>query len=129
MTTKNRPLSPHLQVYRPQITSVLSITHRLTGVVLALGALVLVYWINAAAYGPAAFDQVQSIFSHWFGQILLFGWTLCLFFHLCNGVRHLFWDAGVGLEMGQVRVSGWLVLVAAAGLTALSWLGGYGMLG
>ena len=129
MTTKNRPLSPHLQVYRPQITSVLSITHRLTGVVLALGALVLVYWINAAAYGPAAFDQVQSIFSHWFGQILLFGWTLCLFFHLCNGVRHLFWDAGVGLEMGQVRVSGWLVLFAAAGLAALSWLGGYGMLG
>ena len=129
MTKGNRPLSPHLQVYRPQITSMLSITHRLTGVALSVGALVLVYWVNAAAYGPAAFDQVQSFFSHWFGQMMLFGWTLCLFFHLCNGIRHLFWDAGAGLEMTQVRISGWFVLIATAVLTALSWLGGYGMLG
>ncbi len=129
MTTGNRPLSPHLQVYRPQITSVLSITHRITGVALAVGALVLVYWINAAAYGPDAFERAQAYMSHWFGRLLLFGWTLCLFFHLCNGVRHLFWDAGMGFELPQVRMSGWLVLIATVVLTILTWMGGYGMLG
>ena len=75
MSTGNRPLSPHLQIYKPQITSVLSILHRMTGVGLAVGALMLVYWLNAAAYGPEAFERAQSFLAHWFGRLLLFGWT------------------------------------------------------
>ena len=129
MNMGTKPLSPHLQVYRWQITMVLSITHRATGVALAVGALVLAYWINAAAYGPDAFYNAQALLGHWFGRLLLFGWTLALFFHLCNGIRHLFWDAGKGLEMPQVNMSGWLVLIATLVLTGLSWLAGYGLFG
>ena len=129
MNMGTKPLSPHLQVYRWQITMVLSITHRATGVALAVGALVLAYWINAAAYGPDAFYNAQALLGHWFGRLLLFGWTLALFFHLCNGIRHLFWDAGKGLEMEQVNVSAWLVLIATLVLTVLSWLAGYGLFG
>ena len=129
MNMGTKPLSPHLQVYRWQITMVLSITHRATGVALAVGALVLAYWINAAAYGPDAFYNAQALLGHWFGRLLLFGWTLALFFHLCNGIRHLFWDAGKGLEMPQVNMSAWLVLIATLVLTGLSWLAGYGLFG
>ncbi len=129
MSTGNRPLSPHLQVYKPQITSVLSIFHRFTGVVLAVGALMLAYWLNAAAYGPEAFERTQAFLAHWFGKLLLFGWTWALLYHLCNGIRHMFWDAGLGLEMSQVRASGWFVYIASVILTLLAWTAGYGMLG
>ena len=129
MDTGNRPLSPHLQVYRLPLAGILSFAHRTTGVALALGALALAYWINAAAYGPDAFYQVQGLMGHWFSRLLLFGWTLSLFFHLCNGIRHLFWDAGIGVEIEQVNMSGWLVLVGTILLTLLSWLAGYGLLG
>ena len=129
MNLGNRPLSPHLQVYRLPIAGILSITHRATGVALALGAIALTYWINAAAYGPDSFYQAQVLMGHWFSRLLLLGWTLSLYFHLCNGIRHLFWDAGKGLEIGQVNMSGWLVLIATVLLTLLSWLAGYGLLG
>jgi succinate dehydrogenase / fumarate reductase cytochrome b subunit len=129
MTQGNRPLSPHLTIYRPQITSILSISHRITGCALAVGALVLAYWINAAAYGPEAFERMQDMLSHWFGRLLLFGWTFCLFYHLCNGIRHLCWDAGWGFDLPQVRMTGWLVVVASIALTLISWAAGYGMLG
>ena len=129
MTMENRPLSPHLQVYRLPIAGILSITHRATGVALALGVLALTYWINAAAYGPDAFFQAQALIGHWFSRLLLFGWTLSLFFHLFNGIRHLFWDSGRGLEIEQVNMSGWLVLIATMLFTLLSWLAGYGLLG
>jgi succinate dehydrogenase / fumarate reductase cytochrome b subunit len=129
MDTGNRPLSPHLQVYRLPLAGILSFAHRTTGVGLALGALALAYWINAAAYGPDVFYQAQTLMGHWFSRLLLFGWTLSLFFHLCNGIRHLFWDAGIGLEIEQVNMSGWLVLIGTILLTLLSWLAGYGLLG
>lgn len=129
MSTGNRPLSPHLQVYKPQITSILSILNRLTGIGLAVGALMLVYWLNAAAYGPESFERAQSFLAHWVGKSLLFGWTWALFFHLCNGLRHMYWDTGRGLELPQVYLSGWLVLVASVVLTLLTWTAGYGMLG
>jgi len=129
MDTGNRPLSPHLQVYRLPLAGILSFTHRTTGVGLALGAFALAYWINAAAYGPETFHQAQALMGHWFSRLLLFGWTLSLFFHLCNGIRHLFWDAGIGLEIEQVNMSGWLVLIGSILLTLLSWLAGYGLLG
>ena len=129
MDTGNRPLSPHLQVYRLPLAGILSFAHRTTGVGLALGALALAYWINAAAYGPDTFYQAQALMGHWFSRLLLFGWTLSLFFHLCNGIRHLFWDAGIGLEIEQVNMSGWLVLIGTILLTLLSWMAGYGLLG
>ena len=129
MNTENRPLSPHLQVYRLPLAGILSFTHRTTGVALALGALVLAGWINAAAFGPDAFNEIQLMMGHWFSRLLLLGWTFSLFFHLCNGIRHLFWDAGMGLEIEQVNISGWLVLIATMLLTLLSWLTGYGLLG
>ena len=119
-----RPLSPHLQVYRPQLTSVLSITHRATGVALAVGTLLLVWWLVAGATGPEAYGTVQGFFRSWIGRLLLLGWTLSLFYHLCNGIRHLFWDAGYGFELRTTYVSGWLVIVATLVLTALSWAWG-----
>jgi succinate dehydrogenase / fumarate reductase cytochrome b subunit len=122
MAMGNRPLSPHLQVYRPQITSILSITHRATGLGLAVGALGLTYWLNAAAYGADAFERAQAIFGSVFGMIVLIGFTFALFFHLCNGIRHLFWDTGRGFEMAQLRASGWAVVLVSLGLTAITWL-------
>ena len=129
MATDNRPLSPHLQVYRPQLTSVLSILHRITGIALAIGTLILVWWLIAAAAGPTAFDIVQNFIGSLVGRLLLLGWSFALYYHLCNGIRHLFWDAGKGFELKTAYASGWLVVAAAALLTAISWVGGYVALG
>ncbi len=129
MATGSRPLSPHLQVYRPQLTSMLSILHRLTGVALAIGTLLLVYWLAAAAAGPEAFSDAQALIGSFVGRLLLFGWTFALFYHLCNGIRHLFWDAGWGFELTVAYRSGWLVVIASAALTLLSWVLGYSMMG
>jgi succinate dehydrogenase / fumarate reductase cytochrome b subunit len=126
---KNRPISPHLQIYKPQLTSMLSILHRITGVALSVGTLVLVYWLIAAAAGPAAFDSAQAIVGSWLGRLLLFGWAFALFFHLTNGIRHLFWDAGYGFELKTVYASGWAVVVAAVALTLLSFIAGYAAMG
>ncbi len=129
MATGERPLSPHLQVYRPQITSILSIIHRLTGVALAAGALLLTYWLAAGVYGPDAFARAQDFMASIPGQFLLLGWTFSLFFHLCNGVRHLFWDAGRGYELPTVRASGIIVMIASVIMTLLSWLAAYTVVG
>lgn len=129
MSSAKRPLSPHLQVYRPQLTSVLSITHRLTGVALSIGTLLLVYWLAAAASGPEAFARAQDFVGSFFGRLLLFGWTLSLFYHLFNGIRHLFWDAGYGFELDQVYRSGWAVVGATVVLTLFSWILGYSLMG
>ena len=124
-TQRERPLSPHLLIYRPQITSVLSITHRFAGVALSFGALVLTYWLTSAAYGPEAFARAQAALGSWFGRLVLFGLTFSLFFHLCNGVRHLAWDVGWGFEMNQLRATGWLVVAASLILTLASWFAAY----
>ena len=129
MASGNRPLSPHLQVYRPQITSVLSITHRMTGIALAAGALLFTYWLTAAAYGPGAFATAQVFMASIIGRLILFGFTLSLFFHLCNGVRHLVWDAGWGFELPVLRATGWLVLAASVILTIVTFWAGYAMRG
>ena len=120
----NRPISPHLQVYRPQLTSVLSILHRITGVALAIGTILLVYWLIAAASGPVAFASAEALIGSWIGRILLFGWTFALYFHLTNGIRHLFWDAGFGFELKTVYASGWTVVALAAVLTLVSFIAG-----
>lgn len=122
MTTDKRPLSPHLQVYRPQLTSVLSILHRITGAALSIGTVLLVYWLIAAASGPEAYEHAQAILGSMLGQLFLFLWTWALFYHLFNGVRHLFWDAGHGFEMEQVYKSGKAVVWASVILTFLCWL-------
>lgn len=119
-----RPLSPHLQIYRPQLTSVLSILHRGTGIALAVGTLMLVWWLVAAAAGPGPFATAQGFIGSWLGLLILFGWTFSLFFHLANGIRHLFWDAGYGFELKTVYASGWAAVAAAGGLTILAWIVG-----
>lgn len=129
MSTHPRPLSPHLQVYRPQITSMTSIAHRITGVLLAAGFLLLVYWLQAVASGPEAYLAANEFFRSLFGRLLMFGVGFSFFYHLCNGIRHLVWDTGRGLEIETARKSGVLVIAAAFGLTALFYLYAYGVFG
>lgn len=117
----SRPLSPHLQHYRPEITSVLSVLHRGTGIVLGLGAVGLAWWITALALGGSAQSITHWVLTSWLGYVALFGWTYALAFHLCNGVRHLFWDAGQGFEMKTVRRSGWAAVWGAFLLTVIVW--------
>lgn len=122
MANPNRPLSPHLQVYRLPLTALMSISHRITGIGLTLGTLLLTWWIAAAAYGPEAYAQVQGFLSSWIGLVLLLGFSFALYFHLCNGIRHLIWDAGRSFELEQVRRADFTVLIGAAALTALTWV-------
>lgn len=117
-----RPLSPHLQVYRPQITSVVSILHRMTGVALGAGTLVLTWWLVAAATSADAFAAVQWFLGSLVGLLVLFGWTLALYWHLFNGIRHLAWDAGLGFQKPHYAVTGWLVVAAAVAATVATWV-------
>ena len=121
MSVENRPLSPHLQVYRWQITMVLSILHRATGTVLSIGFLLLVCWLVAAASGPDAYQQIVGLLSGWLGLLVLVGLSFCFFYHLANGIRHLAWDIGWGFEIPQVYASGWSVIVLSVAFTAVFW--------
>ena len=129
MSPQNRPLSPHLQVYRPQLTSMLSILHRITGIALGVGTLVLVYWLVALSLGPGAYASAEAVIGSFLGRLLIFGWSLALFYHLCNGIRHLFWDAGYGFELENAYRSGWAVIAASLALTVLAWVIGYAVMG
>ncbi len=129
MAQGERPLSPHLEVYKPQLTSVLSIIHRMTGVALAGGTLFLTWWLIAAAMGPEAYAFTQWMWGTWLGYLVLFGFSVSLFYHLCNGIRHLFWDVGQGYEIETVYRSGWSVLAATAVLTFAAWVIGLGVAG
>lgn len=120
----HRPLSPHLQVYRPQLTSVLSILHRATGIALAVGALYLAVWVMCAAASPRTYAAFQSFNVSIVGRIVLGGWLYCAFYHLCNGIRHLFWDAGYGFELKDAYRSGWIVVGVSAVATLLAWIVG-----
>lgn len=126
MPSKHRPLSPHLQIYKPQLTSVLSITHRATGVFLALGALCLSFWVVAIAAGPKMFAQLSGHLGAWYGQVILFALVFSLYFHLCNGVRHLFWDMGRGFTIGATYRSGYAVIAVTAVLTLATFAMGGG---
>lgn len=123
MVTDNRPLSPHLQVYRPQLTSMTSIAHRFSGVLLSLGMIVVVSWLVGLAAGPSAFEAVNGWLGSLPGLVLLFAWTVSLFYHLFNGIRHLLWDAGWLLELKGAYASGWTVLTVTVVLTAIVWGG------
>ena len=129
MASNNRPLSPHLQVYKPQLTTFMSITHRATGIALAVGTLMLVCWLIAAATGETAFNEVQAFLVSIVGRLLLLGWSFALFYHLCNGLRHLFWDAGKGFEIETAYMTGRIVIAASILLTIGAWLWGYAAMG
>jgi succinate dehydrogenase / fumarate reductase cytochrome b subunit len=124
-TKRARPLSPHLQIYKPQITSVMSITHRATGIALAAGTLLLTAWIVSVALGPEAHAGVAAFAGSWFGRLLLLGWSAALFYHLLNGIRHLVWDAGYGFDLARMQSSGYGVLIGTAVLTALAAVLGF----
>ena len=128
MTAPHRPLSPHLQVYRPQLTSMLSIVHRLTGVALSVGMLLIVWLVATIHHGHGSYWHFQEFIGSFVGRLLLFGWTWSILFHLLNGVRHLAWDAGLGLELKSVYASGWTVLIGSVVLTLVVWFAGYAVL-
>ena len=115
-----RPLSPHLQIYKPQITSILSIFHRLTGISLSIGSFIIVAWIVSLSMGVESYSYFMSIVDNWFIQTIIFGFAFALFYHFSNGVRHLFWDAGFGFELKSVYVSGSIVVLNAIILTSLT---------
>jgi succinate dehydrogenase / fumarate reductase, cytochrome b subunit len=122
MAQAGRPLSPHLQIYRLPLTGITSITHRITGIGLGLGTLLLAWWLIAAASGEAAYGAVQWFLGSWVGFLLLFGFTLALVFHLLNGIRHLLWDAGVGFDKHDAHKASVAILVGTVVLTIIVWL-------
>jgi succinate dehydrogenase / fumarate reductase cytochrome b subunit len=117
-----RPLSPHLQVYRPQITSALSILNRFSGIVLAVGTVLLAWWLIAAATSDAAYATVSAVIRSPIGLLAMFGWTVALWFHFFAGLRHLAWDSGAGYELPKVHASGWAVVIATLVCTAVCWV-------
>jgi len=117
---KERPLSPHLSVYKPQITSVLSILNRIFGSFMAVSTPVLVYWLTAIASGPEAYESLQACFSNWFAKLFLVAWAFAFFYHMSNGVRHLFWDVGQGYELETLNKSGYAVIASAIVLTLIT---------
>lgn len=121
MAKRKRPLSPHLHIYKGQISSVVSVMQRITGGGLAVGLGFFVYWLGAAAYGPDAYAAAQWFLTTWFGYLCLFGFSVCMYFHLCNGIRHLIWDIGWGFEIHQVNAGGIAVLAGTALFTAITW--------
>ena len=122
MADASRPLSPHLQIYRWYLTMALSIVHRVTGAGLAVGLLLLTWWLTALASGPDSFATVQAVMDNFFGGLILFGFTLFFFFHALNGIRHLVWDVGYNLEKVAAFQSSVMVVAASVVLTLVTWI-------
>ena len=120
-STSNRPLSPHLQVYKPQITSVLSILHRFTGMGLCVGMGFFIYWLSSLAAGEASYSKSCDFFGSFFGMISLFCILFSFFYHLANGLRHLMWDSGHGYDLTSVHKTGWMVVFCTLILTLSTW--------
>lgn len=116
-----RPLSPHLQVYRPQLTSITSILHRVTGAVLVAGTVMVVWWLEAAAIGEIAYEGARSFAASPLGTFMLFGWSVALYYHLFNGIRHLIWDSVHLLELKNAYIAGYVVLALTVLATAITW--------
>lgn len=125
-TTRERPLSPHLQVYRWQITMTLSILHRATGVALAVGAFGLAWWLVALSLGGEAYETFHAAATSPLGCVVLFGFSACLVYHFLNGIRHLLWDTGRAMDIPGVYRTGWAVIVLTVLLTALIWFAALG---
>lgn len=122
MNNNDRPLSPHISIYRWPVTMVSSILHRATGIAMAAGFALLVFWLANTANGPGAYAALAAVMGSTVGQILLIGWSWAFFYHLANGIRHLVWDTGRGLEKGQATASAWFVIAASVVLTAVFWM-------
>ena len=122
-----RPLSPHLQIYKPMFTMMMSITHRITGVALFFGSILFVWWLSAAAHSDTSFNLVQGFFHHWFGRLILFGFTWALIHHALGGIRHFIWDVGKGFELKTVELMAKLNLAGSIILTILLWVLAYGV--
>ena len=120
MSTVERPLSP-FHIYKPQLTSILSITHRGTGVFLSLGAILLCLWLTAVAAGPATYAVIYPYIPTWYGKVFIFLFLFSLYFHLFNGIRHLFWDIGLGLDIKTTYQSGYTVVIASIVFTIATW--------
>jgi succinate dehydrogenase / fumarate reductase cytochrome b subunit len=132
MTNKleaERPLSPHLQIYRPMLTMMMSIAHRITGAALAVGFALLTWWLVAVSMGPDAYDCVQSFFGSLFGRALLFAFTWALIHHMLGGIRHLIWDTGAGLDKQTVEIFALATIIGSIVLTVLVWIIGYCRMG
>ncbi|MBO6629950.1 MAG: succinate dehydrogenase, cytochrome b556 subunit [Alphaproteobacteria bacterium] len=123
--TRQRPVSPHLQVYRLIPTMMMSIVHRITGGALYFGTLLVAWWLLAAAISPAYFDFVNGIYGSFLGRLVLFGYTWALLHHMLGGVRHLIWDTGSMLEKTTATKMAWATLAGSATLTVLVWIAGY----
>ena len=124
MTTSQGPISPHLQIYKPQITSVLSIMHRGTGIFLSLGALLLCGWLISVAMGPGTYSTFSKYIQHPVGQVVLILFVFSFYYHLCNGIRHLFWDIGAGLDLRTTYITGYAVIIFSFIFTAGTWVAG-----
>ena len=120
----SRPLSPHLQVYRMLPSMVMSGLHRITGLCLVIGTLLLTWWLVAAALGPQQFATISWLLGTIIGKLALLGWTFSLIYHMCNGVRHMFWDMGVAMDIAGIIKGGWIMAICAAALTALVYADG-----
>jgi succinate dehydrogenase / fumarate reductase cytochrome b subunit len=121
MARIDRPLSPHLAIYSWKISNTLSIVHRMTGVALSFGAVVLVGWLVSIVAGYDTYSVVNYLLSSIIGSLALFGWTFCFFYNLCNGIRHMCWDVGKGFDRLRAQQSGMLVLAVAILLTLGLW--------
>ena len=127
ISKKKRPLSPHLQVYKPQLTSMMSIFHRVTGFALAIGCFWVTWWLFAAASGADHFKAFHAFAHGWVGRLLLFGWTFSLVYHLLNGMRHLIWDAGSNLDLDGAYRTGRTVIIGSIIITLFLWARAYGI--
>ncbi|MBA3325403.1 MAG: succinate dehydrogenase, cytochrome b556 subunit [Rhodobacteraceae bacterium] len=121
----SRPLSPHLTIYRPQLTSMLSILHRMTGVGLGLGGILAVWWFLAASAGPEYFAFVDGALTSWLGGIVMLGLLVALWYHFCNGIRHLVWDAGFGFEIATVHRSAYATAAGTVALTVITLIAAF----
>ncbi len=122
---KERPLSPHLLVYKPQLTSMLSILHRATGVALIVGTLMVAWWLVAAAIGEDAYNGARDFANSPLGTLMIFGWSVALFYHLSNGIRHLFWDLGYLFKIENAYKAGYFVLFMTVLLTGITWFAAF----
>jgi len=125
----NRPLSPHLQIYKPILTMVMSILHRITGAALYFGTILLAWWLIAAAAGPSYFDFVNEIYGSILGRLILFGFTWALVHHMLGGLRHFIWDTGRGFELRTIDVLAWGTLIVSITLTLVIWFATFRMMG
>ena len=119
----SRPISPHIGIYKPQVTSIFSIMHRISGIVNYIGLLVMIWWIVSISFVPGnPMDGfLWSFFATAFGNLILIGWTLSLFFHMCTGIRHLLWDVGYGFSLKAVNISAVVITLSAIVLTFFTW--------